>query len=201
MFKIWGRSDQWLLRYSTFNIFRSFSLGGHLHWEVIFIRRSSSILWGVAEIFNSHYFEVIFISSILILLLFFHICSIQVSIFDVSFNVNYLIQIFMHSLMWRALSLCYYDIVLLDHNTYNYYIIILHYYNSRNMGRRWRGAGVESRSRFEEECEIFHVGSFHIHYLIIRNDYDMTKLSQSYKVLSNMQFLSCNLFWICFYLF
>ena len=29
-FQIWGRSDQWLLRYSTFNILRSSSIGGHL---------------------------------------------------------------------------------------------------------------------------------------------------------------------------
>ena len=34
------------------------------YFEVNFIGRSSSILWGVAEIFNSHCFDVIFISSI-----------------------------------------------------------------------------------------------------------------------------------------
>ena len=29
--KIWGRSDQWLQRYSTFNILRSSSIWGYLH--------------------------------------------------------------------------------------------------------------------------------------------------------------------------
>ena len=32
-FKIWRRSDQWLLRYSTFNILRSSSIGGCLCCE------------------------------------------------------------------------------------------------------------------------------------------------------------------------
>ena len=32
-FKIWGRSDQWLLRYSTFDILRSSSIEGHLHFK------------------------------------------------------------------------------------------------------------------------------------------------------------------------
>ena len=32
-FKIWGRSDQKLLRYSTFNILRSSSIEGHLHFK------------------------------------------------------------------------------------------------------------------------------------------------------------------------
>ena len=30
-FKVWAWSDQWLLRYSNFNILRSFSLGGSLY--------------------------------------------------------------------------------------------------------------------------------------------------------------------------
>ena len=36
-FKIWGGSDEWLLRYSTFNILRSSSIGGRLPLEVVFI--------------------------------------------------------------------------------------------------------------------------------------------------------------------
>ena len=32
-FKIWGRSNQWLLRYSTFNILRSSSIGGCLYFK------------------------------------------------------------------------------------------------------------------------------------------------------------------------
>ena len=32
-FKIWGRSDQWLQLYSTFNILRSSSNGGCLHFK------------------------------------------------------------------------------------------------------------------------------------------------------------------------
>jgi hypothetical protein len=37
-FKIRGGSDEWLLRYSTFNILRSSSIGGHLHFKhIIFL--------------------------------------------------------------------------------------------------------------------------------------------------------------------
>ena len=36
-FKIWGGSNEWLLRYSTFNILRSSSIGGRLPLEVVFI--------------------------------------------------------------------------------------------------------------------------------------------------------------------
>ena len=32
-FKIWGRSNQWLLRYSTFNILRLSSIWGRLHFK------------------------------------------------------------------------------------------------------------------------------------------------------------------------
>lgn len=39
------------------------------------------------------------ISSVLILVLFFHICSIQVSMFDVTCHVNSLIPIFVH---WKV---------------------------------------------------------------------------------------------------
>jgi hypothetical protein len=42
-FEIWGRSDQWLLRYSTFNILRSSSVRGRFPSEVVFI--SSQILF------------------------------------------------------------------------------------------------------------------------------------------------------------
>ena len=35
-FKIWGRSDLWLLNNSTFNILRSSSIGGHLHLKQFF---------------------------------------------------------------------------------------------------------------------------------------------------------------------
>ena len=37
MFKIWGRSNQWLLRYSNFHIFRSSSIRGCLPMKVVFI--------------------------------------------------------------------------------------------------------------------------------------------------------------------
>ena len=37
MFKIWGRSDQWLLRYSNFHILRSSSIRGCLPLKVVFI--------------------------------------------------------------------------------------------------------------------------------------------------------------------
>jgi hypothetical protein len=36
-FKIWGRSNQCLLRYSTFDILRSSSIGGRLPLKVVFI--------------------------------------------------------------------------------------------------------------------------------------------------------------------
>ena len=37
MFKIWGRSHQWLLRYSNFHIFKSSSIRGHLALKVVFM--------------------------------------------------------------------------------------------------------------------------------------------------------------------
>ena len=37
MFKIWGRSNQWLLRYSTFHILRSSSIKGCLPLKVVYI--------------------------------------------------------------------------------------------------------------------------------------------------------------------
>ena len=37
-FKIWGRSDQWLLRYSNFHSFRSSSISGRLPLKVAFIQ-------------------------------------------------------------------------------------------------------------------------------------------------------------------
>ena len=37
MFKIWGRSNQWLLRYSNFHILRSYSIRGCLPLKVVFI--------------------------------------------------------------------------------------------------------------------------------------------------------------------
>ena len=43
-FKIWGRSNQCLLRYSSFDILRSSSIGSHLSLEVIFI--SSFLTFG-----------------------------------------------------------------------------------------------------------------------------------------------------------
>ena len=43
MFKICGRSDQWLLRYSNFHFLRSSSIRSHLPLEVIFHWRSSSL--------------------------------------------------------------------------------------------------------------------------------------------------------------
>ena len=77
-FTIWGGSDQWLLRYSTFNILRLSSIGGHLcfkhflfwfgplssglkfekdlasgYWDIQFL-----IIWGRLLL------EVVFISSI-----------------------------------------------------------------------------------------------------------------------------------------
>ena len=49
-FKVWGRSDQWLLRYSNFRILRSSSIGIHLHYEQLSILVLSSKLkfkiWG-----------------------------------------------------------------------------------------------------------------------------------------------------------
>ena len=37
MFKIWGRSDWWLLRYSYFHFLRSFSIRSHLPLKFVFI--------------------------------------------------------------------------------------------------------------------------------------------------------------------
>ena len=49
-FKVWGRSDQWLLRYSALRILRSSSVGIHLHFEQLSILVLSSKLkfeiWG-----------------------------------------------------------------------------------------------------------------------------------------------------------
>ena len=38
MFKIWGKFDQWLLRYSNFHILRSSSIRGRLPLKVVFIK-------------------------------------------------------------------------------------------------------------------------------------------------------------------
>ena len=46
MFKIWGRSDQWLLRYSTFYILRSSSIRGRLPLKVVFIETFFSFWFG-----------------------------------------------------------------------------------------------------------------------------------------------------------
>ena len=76
--KLWGRSSQWLLRYSTFNILRSSSIGCRLHFKhllFLFVPLSLSfkfeedpmsgcwdiqllIFWGRLPL------EVVFISSI-----------------------------------------------------------------------------------------------------------------------------------------
>ena len=44
MFNIWWRSDQWVLRYSIFPIFRSSSIGGHLPLKVVVIE-TFFLLW------------------------------------------------------------------------------------------------------------------------------------------------------------
>ena len=37
-FKIWGRSDHWLLGYLNFHFLRSYSIRGHLSLKVVFIK-------------------------------------------------------------------------------------------------------------------------------------------------------------------
>ena len=70
-FKSWGRSNKWLLRFSTFNILRSSSLQGIFNFDLF----PSAWFWNlrkiqlvVAEIFHFKCFEVVFTwrSSILI---------------------------------------------------------------------------------------------------------------------------------------
>ena len=45
MFKSWGRSNQWLLRYSTFHILRLSSIGGRLPLKVAFIGPFLTLVW------------------------------------------------------------------------------------------------------------------------------------------------------------
>ena len=51
MFKIWGKFEQWLLRYSNFCILRSSSIKGRLPLKVVFHWRSSSLKVVFIEIF------------------------------------------------------------------------------------------------------------------------------------------------------
>ena len=52
MFKIWGGSDQWLLRNLTFHILRSPSIRGRLPLKVIFIETFFYIFWSHVLIFK-----------------------------------------------------------------------------------------------------------------------------------------------------
>ena len=52
MFKIWARSDQWLLRYSNFHILRSSSIRGHLHWNLLTLVWSHELIFKIWEISN-----------------------------------------------------------------------------------------------------------------------------------------------------
>ena len=47
-FKIWGRSDQWLLIYSTLKNLRSSSIGGLLPLEVVFLSSIFILVWSLS---------------------------------------------------------------------------------------------------------------------------------------------------------
>ena len=52
MFNIWVGSNKWLLRYSTFNILRSSSIGGRLHLKYL-----NTLLWSPKSISLRFIFE------------------------------------------------------------------------------------------------------------------------------------------------
>ena len=96
-FQIWVRSDQWLLRYSTFHILRSSSILGRLQLEVIFISHLCIILkfwiWVRSNQWLLRYstFHILGSSSILGCLLMevmfiWHLCILWLSPISLSFK-------------------------------------------------------------------------------------------------------------------